>query len=144
MAMENILVAYDGSDSSVKALDLVATIVKGNPDANIDIANVVAIPLLTEEQIAAFSSVLEMMEKDGADLLDEALAKLDELGVENAIQTMLVRGVDPAAELAKLIEHEGYDLVVIGSRGLTGVKGYLGSVSHKVLANAKVPVLIVK
>lgn len=144
MAMENILVAYDGSDSSLKALGIVADIVKGNPDVNIDVANVVSIPLLSEDQLSAFSSVLEMMEKDGEDLLDEALERLDSLGVENAIQTMMVRGVDPAAELAKLIEHESYDMVVIGSRGLTGVKGLLGSVSHKVLGSTKVPVLIVK
>lgn len=50
MAMENILVAYDGSDSSLKALGIVADIVKGNPDVNIDVANVVSIPLLSEDQ----------------------------------------------------------------------------------------------
>ena len=34
--------------------------------------------------------------------------------------------------------------MVIGSRGLSGIKAYLGSVSHKVLNGSKVSVLIAK
>ena len=47
-------------------------------------------------------------------------------------------------EIIKLIEKGGYDLMVIGSRGLSGIKAYLGSVSHKVLNGSKVSVLIAK
>ena len=53
-------------------------------------------------------------------------------------------GTDVASEIAKLIEKNGYDMVVIGSRGLSGMKQYLGSVSHKLLGATKVPVLVVK
>ena len=57
---------------------------------------------------------------------------------------LLLTGVSPANELIKLIEQRGYDLVVIGSRGLSGVQEYLGSVSHKVLHGSTAPVLVAK
>ena len=144
MTLKKILVAFDGSDSSEKALDLAADIVAPNADIQLDIANVVAIPLLSDEQVANFASVLEMMEEDADKLLDQAFERVDAKGLENEVHTLLVKGVDAAAELAKLIEQEGYDMLVIGSRGLSGIKEYLGSVSHKLLNAANIPVLVVK
>lgn len=144
MTLKKILVAFDGSDSSEKALDLAADIAAPNADIQLDIANVVAIPLLSDEQVANFASVLEMMEQDADKLLDQAFERVDAKGLENEVHTLLVKGVDAAAELAKLIEQEGYDMLVIGSRGLSGIKEYLGSVSHKLLNASNIPVLIVK
>lgn len=36
------------------------------------------------------------------------------------------------------------DLIIMGSRGLSGVKEFLGSVSHFVIQHSPVPVLIIK
>jgi nucleotide-binding universal stress UspA family protein len=44
--------------------------------------------------------------------------------------------VEDAAEL-------DVDLIVLGARGLTGVRAFLGSVSNHVLQNARRPVLVV-
>ena len=52
--------------------------------------------------------------------------------------------METLAELLKLIDARDYYLAIIGSRGLTGIKGYVGSVSYKVLQNANIPVLITK
>jgi nucleotide-binding universal stress UspA family protein len=42
-------------------------------------------------------------------------------------------------------EDEDFDLIVMGSRGLGGIKEYiLGSVSNQVVHEAKSPVLVVK
>ncbi|WCK53707.1 universal stress protein [Aneurinibacillus sp. Ricciae_BoGa-3] len=51
-----------------------------------------------------------------------------------------------AAEgICHLANREGYDLIVIGSRGLGAIgEMILGSVSHKVLHQALCPVVIVK
>ena len=57
---------------------------------------------------------------------------------------MLITGTNPATEIVKLIDQGDYDLVVIGNRGLSGMKEYMGSVSHKVLHGSSVPVLIAK
>jgi len=51
----------------------------------------------------------------------------------------------PADEVLQEQEEGGYDLLVIGSRGMGEVKGWiLGSVSTRVVRYAKCPVLVVK
>lgn len=144
MALEKILVAYDGSEAASAALDLAADIGAGNDEIGIDIVNVVAIPLLSDEQLVSFASVLELMERDAEALLSDAVARLDERDIDNDVETYILNGTDAATEIAKLAEQDGYDIVIIGSRGLGGIKGYLGSVGHKLLSICSKPVLIAK
>ncbi len=144
MALEKILVAYDGSEAASAALDLAADIGAGNDEIGIDIVNVVAIPLLSDEQLVSFASVLELMERDAEALLSDAVARLDERDIDNDVETYILNGTDTATEIAKLAEQDGYDIVIIGSRGLGGIKGYLGSVGHKLLSICSKPVLIAK
>ncbi len=144
MALEKILVAYDGSEAASAALDLAADIGAGNDEIGIDIVNVVAIPLLSDEQLVSFASVLELMERDAEVLLSDAVARLDERDIDNDVETYILNGTDTATEIAKLAEQDGYDIVIIGSRGLGGIKGYLGSVGHKLLSICSKPVLIAK
>ena len=62
----------------------------------------------------------------------------------NVRQQLVVEG-DPAAEILRFADESGADLIVMGSHGRTGVLRILmGSVSHKVLDQAKCPVLIVR
>ena len=57
---------------------------------------------------------------------------------------LLVEG-DPADEILKLADEMGADLIAMGSHGRTGVlRVLMGSVSRKVLDQAKCPVLIVR
>lgn len=144
MALEKILVAYDGSEAASVALDLAADIGAGNDEIGIDVVNVVAIPLLSDEQLVSFASVLELMERDAEALLSDAVARLDERDIDNDVETYILNGTDTATEIAKLAEQDGYDIVIIGSRGLGGIKGYLGSVGHKLLSICSKPVLIAK
>ena len=144
MALEKILVAYDGSEAASAALDLAADIGAGNDEIGIDIVNGVAIPLLSDEQLVSFASVLELMERDAEALLSDAVARLDERDIDNDVETYILNGTDTATEIAKLAEQDGYDIVIIGSRGLGGIKGYLGSVGHKLLSICSKPVLIAK
>ncbi len=53
-----------------------------------------------------------------------------------------VKGGDPAQEILKHAEEMQADLIAIGSRGLQGMKGMLGSVSRRVLGRAECSVLI--
>jgi nucleotide-binding universal stress UspA family protein len=59
-------------------------------------------------------------------------------------EIQIVNG-DPAAEIIRLAHIYHADLIVIGTRGLTGVKRILqGSVSSQVVAEAPCSVLVVK
>ena len=64
--------------------------------------------------------------------------------VADRTNTLIITGTNPATEIIKLLDKDEYDLMVIGSRGLSGIKAYLGSVSHKVLNGSKISVLIAK
>ena len=145
MALKKILVAYDGSECGKKALAQAGDIAGLDQSIEVDVVNVVAVPLLSDDQMTSFASILDMMEKDAWELLDAAVAILDENGaVDNTVQELLVKGTDPAREIAKLVDKEDYDLIIVGSRGLSGWKEFMGSVSHKLLGEVAVPVLVVK
>ena len=64
--------------------------------------------------------------------------------MSHLVRILLLTGANPASEILRLADQREYDMIVIGNRGLSGLKEYTGSVSHKVLAGAKVPVLVVK
>lgn len=142
MAIEKILVAIDGSECANRALELALEIAEPMSDIQVDLVYVVPIPLLDDNQAANFKNILDMMIADGKELLAEAEDKIEPIA--DRTNSLIITGTNPATEIIKLIEKEGYDLVVIGSRGLSGIKAYLGSVSYKVLNASQVPVLVAK
>ncbi|HPL62215.1 MAG TPA: universal stress protein [Syntrophales bacterium] len=71
--------------------------------------------------------------------LREALDRIGD-GIEVAIE---VREGSPHEEIAKVQHEKGIDLVVIGSRGKSGIRGHVGSVTEKVMRLAGCPVLLV-
>ena len=76
-------------------------------------------------------------------LLKEAETYLKLEKIENEVLPIL--GSNPARALIFMAEHEKFDLIVVGSRGLgSAASMLLGSVSKKVVANAPCDVLVVK
>ena len=142
MAMNKILAAVDATEGGRRALDLAVEVTDGNPNAQVDVVYVVPIPLLDDSQMTSFRSILDMMMDDGKKLLEEAIGAHEEAA--DRLNPMLITGTNPASEIIKQANKDGYDLVVIGSRGLSGMKEYVGSVSHKVIHGSDVPVLIAK
>ena len=72
----------------------------------------------------------------------QVLAKVRETGLTADMNVL--QGPAPDAIL-RVAETEGYDLIVMGSRGLGQFQGLLiGSVSDRVMHHAKIPVLIVR
>lgn len=143
MAMDKLLVAYDESEGGDRALAIAADLARVNPQAHVDIVYVIPIPLLDEAQMANFKEILDMMIEDGEDLVERAR---EQMGADLAdrVDSLLLTGTNPATDIVKLVDQRGYDLLVIGNRGLSGIKEYMGSVSHKVLHASSVPVLIAK
>lgn len=80
--------------------------------------------------------------KQGREILSLTEEKLAGYGLN--VSTGITVG-HPAEEICKKVEAGGFDLLVMGSRGLGQIKGYLmGSVSNRVCRHANCPVLIVR
>ena len=74
--------------------------------------------------------------------LEDALAAAFPDGVPGEVETRLAEG-DPAEALVAAAD--GADLLVVGSRGRTGIaSALLGSVSRHVVSHAPCPVVVVK
>jgi nucleotide-binding universal stress UspA family protein len=139
-AFTNILVAYDGSEHSQKALDLAVKIAQCS-EGKLKVLFVFdKVPtIFGDDETEHF---IERAMSKGRDILGAATAYLNETAVE--FSTATVEG--PAAEaILRVAQAEGCDLIVMGSRGLGMMQGLLlGSVSYRVLHHAQIPVLIVR
>ena len=51
---------------------------------------------------------------------------------------------DPGEQLSRFAVEEGFDLIVVGNRGMTGIRRFLGSVPKDVARGAEMSVLIAK
>ena len=79
----------------------------------------------------------------GQHIIDGAKGRAEQNGLES-IDARLGGG-DPADSILRCIDEENIDCVVMGSRGLSGIKGlFLGSVSHKVANHASCTCITVK
>ncbi|MDL2059003.1 universal stress protein [Mesosutterella sp. AGMB02718] len=138
-----ILLPIDGSEYSKNAIDFVAsrtTLLGTNP--KIELLNV-QVPLPARASRLVGREALDKYYKEEADKVFEVAKKsLKRNGIEVA-ENFAVGAPDEkiAAEAEKL----GADLIVMGSRGLTPLKGlFLGSVTTGVLARTKCPVLLLR
>ena len=74
-----------------------------------------------------------------------AATKLRQAGYRASAEVRLAAGGGVADEVIRAIDKLSPDLVVMGSRGLSDLRALvIGSVSHRVLAHADCPVLIVR
>jgi len=130
-----IVVGYDGSDHSKKALEIAVDLAK-RYGAEIIVITVVDIASSTDP------SVIKIAEDAAGQISSEASEKLSKEGVEHS---SIIRHGDPGVEIVKAAEENKADLIVVGSRGLSTLRRLiLGSVSRKVINKSKIPVLVVK
>jgi nucleotide-binding universal stress UspA family protein len=137
-----ILFATDGSESARKAVDDVVEF------ARLSGAKIYAASVIDR---SIYSSVPEDMEWEEAmydrfrELAEEAVSYVEKTA-KNAgleVESALLEG-HPAEEIVEFAEKNGIDLIIVGSLGKSGIERFLiGSVSEKVVRNAKVPVLVV-
>ncbi|QGP93805.1 Putative universal stress protein [Neomoorella glycerini] len=135
-----ILVGYDGSPHARKALHVSLDLAK-KYGAQITVVSVAHVPDFADTRDEV-NGVLE----DAKNFFSKALEEATNLAAREGL-TLTTRVVPghPADTLARLVEEEGYDLLVLGARGLSGIKRYLlGSVSEAVVRLASCPVLIIK
>lgn len=136
---KNILLAFDGSDCSNRALKYASNMAQ-QYGAALWLIHVFphTSDLLGYED---FEKLFAKRKSAGQAIVDQALQKLDESKLQ--VRTELLEGPE-AESILKAAQNLEADLIVMGTRGLGAVKGLLiGSVSRKVLHYASCPVMVV-
>ena len=164
---EKILVPIDGSDASDKALNYALDLAEKN-DSAIELLNVVepatiplfpyptasmylgrarrsvsmtAMPVAIPDWAGAYEKELKT---NNERMLSEALKKAEKAKPDLKLSKKLVEG-HPAEKIVETAKDGDFDLIVMGSHGLGGIREFfLGSTSSKVADNADRSVLIVK
>ncbi|HEY8239111.1 MAG TPA: universal stress protein [Candidatus Limnocylindrales bacterium] len=133
--MKRILVAYDGGEPAKRALEEAALLAK-TFDALISVVSVVP--------SRPGRSPMDPWDDDAvhARELEEARSLLALQGIE---ADLLEPIGDPARTIERIARDGGFDVVVVGSRGLGAVSRFLqGSVSEHVATHTEATVVIVR
>ncbi len=137
---KKILVGYDGSENAKRALMVALDLAKkyGSELTAASVAHVPDYAGTRDEVNGVIEDARRFFEKG----FEEAKDLASKEGVN--LNTVVLVG-HPGDALTRLAEKEGYDLLVVGARGLSGIKRYImGSVSTHVVRLAHCPVLVVK
>ncbi|NGM17156.1 universal stress protein [Xiamenia xianingshaonis] len=138
MWCKKVLVAYDGSAPSHKALEVMKGIAEQDPGVEVLLVHVMR--LYSTGSAAAGVDTVAL--DDASAIKSELEAIAATLG--NASAVKVLKGTSPADLIVGCAKREGCDLIIMGSRGKGGVKGFLGSVSYAVTKESPVTVLIAK
>jgi nucleotide-binding universal stress UspA family protein len=139
-----IMIATDGSEEVKKAVETAVEIAKMSRKKLYTVYVIsmgfYSMTLPTDEDWnKAFQERIETEGKEATAYVENA-AKAANVEVESAI----LRG-SPAEEIIGFAERNNIDLIVMGTLGRTGIKGFLiGSVAEKVVRHSKKPVLVVR
>ena len=146
--IKKMLVAIDGSETATKALDYALNLAE-MCEAEVQILSVVpSVESIMPRFIRtaprkSYTMFIEEVENRMKTILTEALEVAKRKSIKK-IATRLLKG-HPADKIVKTAQEEGFDLIVLGSRGLSGIEEWvLGSVSDRVADRAACSVLIVK
>ena len=143
--MKKFAVLVDGSDPSMRAAKYTAELASA-VGATVEIIHVMNL----DSRLNAVSTlksdytpeiVLEESRAQGRQILEEAKALFPET-IELYLRLVTGRPVEKALDFCQEMQP---DLVILGARGLGGIKGaVLGSISTALLENMECPLLIIK
>lgn len=146
-----LLFATDGSAHSADTMGLLSKI--PFPDSTeVTILNVISTPFLlsipetyypviNERVLEIEDKAREMEFRNSGRIIDTARGCL--VKRFNKINVLSEVG-DPSAEILRVSEEAGSDIIAMGCRGLKGLKGIMGSVSRNVITHSRCSVLIGK
>ncbi|HIK04565.1 MAG TPA: universal stress protein [Trichormus sp. M33_DOE_039] len=138
--LKTILVALDGSEIAARVIQALDDLVL-SPEARVILCHVFS-TAESEIDLPADRPQPQSSRFSTFQIEQQLQSFQEQLSVKS--QTEVVTG-DPAAEIIRLANIYKTDLIIIGSRGLTGMtRIVLGSVSSQVVEEAACSVLVVK
>ncbi|WP_158598231.1 universal stress protein [Falsibacillus albus] len=168
--IKHIMVAYDGSEGSKKALEYAMDLLDRSSGQKFTVAHVyheykTEIPsnedkLLNMEAMATkrvdglYAAHMPLAQDERITQTQEVVHNSADQAISEARFALETRGVhgefeildgSPADSISEFADREQVDLIVMGNSGHSGLKKFfIGSVSEKVTKHAHCPVLIVK
>lgn len=143
MIYRHILVPYDGSEPSARALDHALRIVGNEPGTRLTVAHVINLQPVTIADItfAPPDNYREQVKAHGDAVIDKIKRMIGDVPGSHVV----ILAGSPAEAILDYADSGECDLIVMGSRGLSTIKEFfLGSVSHNVILNARIPVMVLK
>jgi nucleotide-binding universal stress UspA family protein len=142
-----ILVATDGSENAAAALRAAAAIAQ-KFGSRVEALSVFSVPVAVAPVVGApgvtfdAASLVAIAEEVQNSVASRTADTMQSLGLEPIVRSETGH---PAETICRIADEEKFDLIVIGSRGLSEWKSFLlGSVSDRVAHHAHCSVLIVK
>jgi len=137
----NILLAFDGSAQSIKALDEAVRLAKGLK------MSLIVLHVYWNEGADAYIDpkmiATEEMDVEGRIMFEKLDKRLKDSGVDYRLVSE--RSTDAPQTIIEMAEKKNCEMIIVGNRGVGRVRGFiLGSVAEKVATGSKRSVLIVK
>ncbi len=136
-----VLLATDGSDNSAGAAKFLSNF-RFSSDDEITVLHVISDIPFKEDAEAYLDNLQNIKEVIASSILDDTVSSL---GISGArISTAIMDGY-PSKQIINAASVSGADLIVMGARGLKGIKPLLiGSVTRSTAINSPKPVLVIK
>ena len=138
--MKKILVPVDFSEVSGFAAKFAIQLAEKN-DAEITFLNSVHFDYLTDYQLASFVTVKSLMEDVNKAMKDKMNAFVKKFETRRRVNTLISDGT-LVQSVKDLVDKENYDLIVIGTKGSSGLEeALIGSNTEKIVRHASCPVI---
>lgn len=154
-AYDNILVPFDGSEAAIRALD--AAVFIADDKSVITLLQVADEPMeddptaVVAKRMAGTIHDEQEAQKEAAQYWEGIDESLERVAKEARAKTQeditincVVKAGDAAAVIVEYAKANDADIVVMGRRGLGGVRAMLGSVSQRVAHETDLPLLLVR
>jgi nucleotide-binding universal stress UspA family protein len=137
---ENILLAVDGSDHSLKAAKLAGDLARLSGGKLRVLTAYEKVPSYLGEP--NLSQAIAKRTEKAETVLNGATAEIGD--IPGGCETDMLSG-DPAEAILRAVDTFDIDLIIMGTRGQGDIKSLLlGSQSHKVVSAAPCPVMLVR
>ncbi len=138
--LQTILAATDFSETAATGLDWAVELAK-NHGARIELVHALLVPSRATDFVPSPPDPTEELQAAASGRLNEITKGVRDLGID--VDSELRLGI-PSQIIIDTAEEKNVDLIVIGTRGLTGLRHLLlGSTAERVVQHAHCPVLTV-